>query len=175
LYKKIMVVLISTLMVLSLTSCGVREKVNEKISEKVTETVINKATGGAADIDIDGDKLSIKGEDGEELTIGGSEWPDSGAASMVPEFKHGTVVSAFNSETSCLIVLEEVKEQDYKDYLDELKELGYTKNSTSFSSDSSYNYGATADNDSTISVTYDAGNQTVTIAFEAPPAEADQE
>ncbi|NLW44930.1 MAG: hypothetical protein GXY92_07070 [Syntrophomonadaceae bacterium] len=174
-YKKIIVVLISILMVLTLASCGVREKVNEKIFEKVTETVINKATGGAADIDLDGDKLTIKGEDGEELTIGGSEWPDSGAATMIPEFKHGKVVSAFNSDASCAIVLEEVQEQDFKDYLDELKGLGYTENSYTFSQETAQTYSAEAEDGSAISVTYNGNDQTLTISFRAASTEAEQE
>lgn len=176
-YKKIIVVLISTLMVLTLASCGVREKVNEKISEKVTEGVINKATGGAANVDIDGDKLSIKGEDGEELTIGGADWPDSGAASMIPELKNGTVVSAFNSDTACLIILEKVAQQDFADYVDELKGLGYTKDAFTYSAETSHSYTATAEDGSTISVTYNGGDETISISFEdkSEPTEGEQE
>jgi len=177
LYKKIVVVLISTLMVLTLASCGVREKVNDKISEKVTEGVINKATGGAGTVDIDGDKLTIKGEDGEELTIGGTEWPDSGAASMIPKVKNGTVVSAFNAEKACIIILEKVTEQDYADYVDELKGLGFTNDAFTYSAEKSHSYTATSENGSTISVTYNGGDETISISFEdkSEPTEGEQE
>ncbi len=174
-YKKIIVVLISTLMVLTLASCGVREKVNQEISEKVTEGVLNKATGGAADIDIEGDKLSIKGKDGEELTIGGNEWPDTGAASKIPKIKNGSVVSAFNSDTSCVIILEKVTQQDFTDYVDEVKALGYTNDAFTYSADESHSYSASAEDGSAISVTYSGGDETISVSFNAASASEEGE
>jgi len=45
------------------------------------------------DADIDGDKVVIKGEDGQELTIGEGEWPSFDLAKSIPEFKGGKIVS----------------------------------------------------------------------------------
>jgi hypothetical protein len=68
-FKKIGIVLLAAALLLTLTSCGVKESVNDKIAEKVTEGVMNKATGGDANIDIDGDKITVEGKDGEKVSL----------------------------------------------------------------------------------------------------------
>lgn len=47
-FKKTIIILLTTIMMLTLASCGVKQSMDEKIAEKVTEGVINKATGGEA-------------------------------------------------------------------------------------------------------------------------------
>lgn len=173
-FRKIVVILISTLIMLSLVSCGVSDKVNEKISEEVTEGVLDKAVGGDADVEIDGDKMTIKGKDGE-FTIGGTEWPDSGAGALIPKFKKGTLVSSMNTETACVIALEDVEKLDFERYLEELKEIGFTKDPVEFNMDSTQSYTASSDDSSKISVTYDSESTGMSISFEVAQDEADQE
>jgi len=43
------------------------------------------------DIDIDGDKITVKDKEGGTLTLGSGEWPD---IDYIPEFKQGQIVSA---------------------------------------------------------------------------------
>ncbi|MGE5543964.1 MAG: DUF6591 domain-containing protein [Bacillota bacterium] len=172
--KKIIVVLISTLMMLSLVSCGVSDKVNEKISEEVTEGVLDKAVGGDADVEIDGDKMTIKGKDGE-FSIGGTEWPDSGAGALIPEFKKGTLVSVMNTEATCLIALEDVEKQDFERYLEELKESGFTNDPVDLNMDSTQSYTASSDDSSKITVTYDSESTGMSIALEVAQDQAGQE
>lgn len=174
-FKRIVVILISTLMMLSLASCGISDKVNEKVTEEVTEGVLNKVIGEGADIDIDGEKMTLKGEDGEELSFGGTEWPDSGAAALIPEFKEGTLVSSFNTETSCIIALEDVEKQDFERYLEEVKNLGYTNETVDFTMESTQSYTASSDDSSKISVTYDSESTGMSITFEPAQEESDQE
>ena len=174
-FKRIIVILISTLMILSLASCGISEKVNEKVAEEVTEGVLNKVIGGDADIKLDGEKMTVKGKDGEEFSFGGTEWPDSGAAALIPEFKQGTLVSSFNTESSCIIALEEVEKQDFERYLEKLKELGYTNETVDFTMDSTQSYSASKDDSSRLTVTYDSESTGMSITFEVAQAEADQE
>ncbi|MDI9467465.1 MAG: hypothetical protein QM343_06245, partial [Bacillota bacterium] len=62
--KKVIAFLLVVIMIAAVGGCGIREKVSEEITEKVTEGVINKALDGEGTVDIEGGKVSIKGEDG---------------------------------------------------------------------------------------------------------------
>ena len=53
--------------ILPLGGCGIKKKAEKAITEKIVE----KALGD--NVDIDGDTVTIKGEDGEEFSIGGGE------------------------------------------------------------------------------------------------------
>lgn len=165
-FKKFIVMLLSILMVLSLTSCGVRQSLNEKIVEKVAEGVVDKATGGAADIDFDKDKITIKGKDGEEFSIGDTKWPKTGAAKLIPELKKGKIVSAINSDTACLIMIEQVEEKDFKQYVEELKDRGFTNDVVEHMSELGQSYNASLDENSSVGVLYEPESQGLSISFE---------
>jgi multiple sugar transport system substrate-binding protein len=107
--KKVIAFLLVVIMIAAVGGCGIREKVNEEITEKVTEGVINKALDGEGTVDIEGGKVSIKGEDGEEFSFGDTEWPDDGAATFIPKFTKGKITSVINSNTVCGIIIEEVE------------------------------------------------------------------
>jgi len=164
--KKNIAVLLAVLMMFALGGCGVQDKVSEKVSEKVTEGVINSATDGKAKVDIDGDKVSIKGEDGEEFSFGDTKWPNNGVAKTIPEFKKGKVVSVMNSDTACLISIEQAKEKDAQQYLEEIKSQGFTNESTEFSSGTTWSYSADKDENATISLLYDSESQGLSITLE---------
>ncbi len=118
--KKLFAALIALMMLVSLTGCGVRQKIGEKVAEGVTEKLLEKADG-VGDVDISEDKVTIKGDDGESVTIGGTEWPTSDLVKNIPEFKKGQVASVMESEGYVLIALESVNEDDFKDYIETVK------------------------------------------------------
>ncbi len=129
--KKILIYLLTFTLLFSFTGCGAKEKLEEKVAEKVFE----KAGGG--DLDIDGDKFTIKGDNGEKVTFGDSKWPTSELAKNIPEFKGGTVNGVLESVDSIVITLESVKEEDVSLYWetikkDFLKDV-YEMNSSDFS------------------------------------------
>lgn len=81
--KKILIGLLAFVVVFSLTGCGVREKLEKKAEEEFTEKILEEA--GAGDVDVDGEKITIKGESGEEVTFGGGEWPTSELAKSIAD------------------------------------------------------------------------------------------
>jgi Cu/Ag efflux protein CusF len=164
--KKVIVIILMVFMIAAVGGCGAKEKMNEKISESVTEGIINKALDGEGKVDLDGDKITIKGEDGEEFNFGEAEWPDSGAAQQIPELNEGTVVSAMNSEQFCMIMLEEIEQSAFDQYLEEIKDQGFTNDSVEFTSDTGYSYSASKDENTMISLMYDSEAQSVTINYE---------
>ena len=77
--KKISCILIIIILSTLLTGCGARQKMEEKIAEKIIEQAV-----GDADIDIDGDEITIKTEDGD-VSFGSTEWPDSELSGKIPD------------------------------------------------------------------------------------------
>lgn len=136
--KKFYALLLASLVLISLAGCGVKEKLQEKAAEKVTETLLEKA--GLKDADIDGDKVTIKGESGEEVTFGGTEWPKDELDGQIPEFKDGVVSSMVNTEDAIMIALDEVKKEDALAYLEDIKK-DFSEESYDMSSDSGFSYG----------------------------------
>jgi hypothetical protein len=62
------------LIIIGLQACG-GKSIKERAEEKVAEGILGSLTGTDIEIDSDGEdgKITIKGKDGEELTIGGSQ------------------------------------------------------------------------------------------------------
>jgi hypothetical protein len=135
--KKILSFLLLFLLALSLAGCGAKEKIEEKAGEALAEKMIEEA--GGSDVDINGDKVVIKGEDGEEITFGETEWPTSDIAKSIPEFKDGKIVSVMEANGSLLIILEEVAKEDAAAYLDEVKKI-FTEESFDMGSEGNMNY-----------------------------------
>lgn len=164
--RKIILILITILMMFSLTSCGVRESLNEKIVEKVSETVVEKATDGALNMDIKDGEISFKDEDGEEVTFGATKWPEDKAGSLIPKFEKGKIVSVINSEAGSMIALEEVEEKDFKAYIEEVMELGFTNNIVEFTSDAGQIFSANKNEEEIISLLYDLESRGLHITYE---------
>ena len=165
-FRKISVILLSILVMLSLASCGVKQSLDEKITEKVTEGVINKATGGEANIDIDKGELTLKGEDGEKITFSENKWPKGKAASLIPEFKKGKIITAASTDKACTIMIEQVEEKDYAQYVKKLKDQGFTNDVAEFTSGSSQSYGAHLNENTMAFVMYDSEQKALTISIE---------
>ncbi len=113
--KKAFAILMVLLMLVALAGCNIKQKIAEKITEGILEQ------SGAGDVDIDGDSMTVTGEDGEEVTLGGTEWPDSDLAKLIPEFKKGTVSYVMQSEGYLYITVDEVSQDDAEDYVDSVK------------------------------------------------------
>ncbi len=114
------VLVISCLLVsvLPLGGCGsIKKKAEKAISEKIVE----KALGDK--VDIDGDKVTVKGEDGEEVTFGGGEWPESKLTKNLPKFKKGNIVTSASSDEGIMVFLEKVEIKDFDAYLKEVKKV----------------------------------------------------
>lgn len=117
--KFIIILLILSLTCFSAAGCGAKDKLEEKAAEKLAEEMLEQ--GGAEDVDIDGDKVTIKGEDGEEVTFGGGEWPKSDLAKNIPEFSKGKFASTMETSNYLMVSFEEVDEADAVAYIEKNK------------------------------------------------------
>jgi predicted small lipoprotein YifL len=164
--KRIIAILIAVILLFSLVGCGARKKVDQKIQEKVMEKTVDKITGDNVDIDTDKDKITIKGKDGnEEFTFGDSKWPEGKAADLIPKFKKGNIVSVMNADSACVIMIENVQENDFKQYMEEVKKAGFTKDVAEHSSTVGFGYLASSDN-GRISIAYSPEEKSLSITIE---------
>lgn len=121
--KRLFVALLVILLICSLLAgCGTKEKIEQKVGEKIAEEAVEKALGDKnTDIDIDGDKITVKDKEGGTLTFGGGEWPD---IDFIPEFKQGKIISAtHDSKGKAMIIMEEVDRKSFEDYRENIKKL----------------------------------------------------
>ncbi len=119
--RRIPVVLLVVLLTcFLLTGCGVKDKIEQKVGEKIVEKVVEKAVGDEnTKIDIDGEKITVEGKDGESISFGGSEWPD---IDYIPEFKKGEIISSVNDgQGNIMVIFEKVEQKDFEDYIDDIK------------------------------------------------------
>jgi hypothetical protein len=65
--------------------------------------------------------MVIKGEDGQEMTIGGTEWPTSDIVKGIPQCKDGKITGVMESGEGVFIIMEEVSEKDFEDYLEKIR------------------------------------------------------
>jgi membrane protein implicated in regulation of membrane protease activity len=158
--KKVFILFLSLVIVISFAGCGVKDKIEAKVSEAVGEKVIEDLAGGK--VDIDGDIVTVKSEDGTEATIGGTEWPKSNLIKNIPEFKAGTIVSVMDSESFTMVIMEEVKEEDYSNYLEGIKK-DFTKDALEMNSDGVTLYTAGNGKGCMVQVSYELGNLHLTI------------
>lgn len=137
--KKIVVSLLVLILVTLFAGCGVKDKIEEKAGEALGEKILEGMTGG--DVDVDDGTIKVQGEDGEEVVFGETKWPTSTLAEKIPEFKDGKVVTVMNMEKGLLISLEEVKVNDFTDYLDDIKK-DFTEEAYEMNSESAMTYSA---------------------------------
>lgn len=164
-FKKISIVVLVIALILSLASCGAKQKLNDKIAEKVTEGIVNKATGGDADVDLKDGKITLKGEDGEKVTFGETEWPKGPAAEKIPEFKQGKIMSSVVTEKSIMVMFEEVESQDFEQYLEIIKAEGYVNDTAELNSGEIRTYSASSE-EATVYLQHDLTNKILTISLE---------
>lgn len=154
--KKILICLLTFILLFSFTGCGAKEKLGEKVAEKAFEEV------GGGDLDIDGDKVTIKGNSGETVTFGDSKWPTSELANNIPEFKDGTVNGVLESTDSIVITLESVKEEDVSSYWETIKK-GFSKDVYEMNSPGFSTFSGSSDEGLTVSLAYMDEMLTITV------------
>ncbi|HHX86590.1 MAG TPA: hypothetical protein GX693_00245 [Firmicutes bacterium] len=164
--KRCMAVLLGVVLLLSLTGCGVKKKVEEKVTEKITEGIIDKVAGEDVDIDLDDGKINIKDKDGTEWSIGGGEWPKGEAASLIPEFKKGKIESVIETTEGCMIFVVEVDQKDYEKYIDQLTSAGYTEDVVNYSDSDALMYSARFEEKAIVSAAYGGGEMTITVEIQ---------
>ena len=151
--KKIAVLLLVALLAAGLTACG---KISEAVGNKIGEKIIENGTG--TDVDIDNDKVTIQGDNGETLVLGGTEWPkDHEAAKQIPEFKKGKIEGVYSTDgdnAGFTITISEVEEKDFNNYLADVKAKGFDQDSSTLDSDDSVIYSASNGNGFTVMLTY---------------------
>ncbi|MGI6404011.1 MAG: DUF6591 domain-containing protein [Oscillospiraceae bacterium] len=136
--KKVLIGALILLLALSTAGCGVKKKLEQKAGEALVEKILGTA---GVDADIEGDQVVFKGDDGQELTIGSGKWPSSDLAKSIPEFKGGNIVTMMEAEDSLYIMIEEISDQDFSDYLEEIKDM-FTEETYEMSTKTGMMYGA---------------------------------
>jgi uncharacterized lipoprotein YehR (DUF1307 family) len=158
--KKNLILLFALVLVLSFAGCGIKGKIQDKVGEAIGEKVIEGVGDGK--VDIDGDKITIEGDDGTEVTFGGTEWPKSDMAKNIPKFKNGNVISVVESQEAVQINLEEVSKKDFESYLNQIKKE-YTENAFETTSEELISYGA--DNGKGVGIMLYYGDEAVSITI----------
>jgi|LSQX01.3.fsa_nt_gb hypothetical protein len=118
--KKIAIMLSVVLFASLLISCGPKKKTGEKMGEKIAGKVIEKATGGDTEVNVDGEEITFKNKEGEAVTFGSTKWPN---IDYIPEFKKGKITNATSdSKGNIMVVFEKVDQKDFENYWKSLEE-----------------------------------------------------
>ncbi|MGI5860292.1 MAG: DUF6591 domain-containing protein [Tepidanaerobacteraceae bacterium] len=158
--KKVLVVFLVLVIILSMSGCGVKKKIENKIGEAIGEKIIEGATG--QNVDVQGDKVTIKGEDGSKLTLGGGEWPKNDLIKNIPEFKGGKIESTMSTEESVVMSLESVEQKDFEKYLENIKK-DFTEDAFEMNSDEVISYAGLNEKSVQVQLTYEIENKSLSI------------
>jgi hypothetical protein len=136
---------------LSLTSCGNAE-------DKAAENLAEELAGGDVDIDVDGENVTIEGEDGDTSYSSSNELPEDFPESVA--LIDGTLMNSTKVEAdgttnwSVIIGADSDSEQSGADAIAQLVEAGFTEVSNSTFSD---------DNGTIVSATYEDATYTIML------------
>ncbi|HHV17378.1 MAG TPA: hypothetical protein GXZ27_00735 [Thermoanaerobacterales bacterium] len=158
--KKVLVVFLVLVIILSMSGCSVKKKIENKIGEAIGEKIIEGATG--QNVDVQGDKVTIKGEDGSKLTLGGGEWPKNDLIKNIPEFKGGKIESTMSTEESVVMSLESVEQKDFEKYLENIKK-DFTEDAFEMNSDEVISYAGLNEKSVQVQLTYEIENKSLSI------------
>lgn len=185
--KRIRFILIGIIALFFLSGCNLKQK----IGESITEGIIEKAVGSEVDIDIDGDNVSYsteegeitfdgesginyEGEDGTVIASGDEyEWPEDQAAAFLPKLTVGTITYLLNGPDTCMLVVEELTMEDYKDYKDVITKAGFTKDSLDSSAENLEIYSGTSEDGTIATLSYTDSEGTLQIILEAQQKTSD--
>lgn len=159
--RKYLISFLVLVLALALAGCGAKEKLEQKAAEALVEKVMEKS--GSGDVDIDGDKVTVKGENGQEFTFGGGEWPTSDLAKAVPEFKAGDIISVMSTDEAVAIGFENVKEEDVVAYFEKIKK-DFKENVVEINSDGVVIYGAENTNGISVALQYSENSFSITLS-----------
>ncbi len=158
--KKVLIMFLVLVLILSMSGCGVKKKIENKIGEAIGEKIIEGATGQK--IDIQGDKVTVKGEDGSKLTLGGGEWPKNDLIKNIPEFKNGKIESTMSSEESVVMFIENVEQKDFEKYLENIKK-DFTEDAFEMNSEEVISYAGANGKSVQVQLTYEIENKSLSI------------
>ncbi len=159
--KRLFTLFLATVLLLSASSCGIKRKIEDKIGEAVGEKMIEKMTG--QEVDVDGDEITVKGEDGTEITFGSNEWPDNELMNEIPKFNEGSIVEATKSDALNVILINDVKQKDFENYRDKIKEK-FTVDPVDISLDNVITFGGSNEKGIYVQVSYSIDDSTFTLS-----------
>lgn len=127
--KKLIVILVCIVMTAGISAGCVKQMLEEKVVETIIEKSIEKAAekdGKEVDVDIDDDKISIKGSDGEVVSIEQTtDWPED-MPEDVPKPEGLTPNSVMSMlGTSWTVAFEEGSINEGKAYVEMLEKKGW--------------------------------------------------
>lgn len=129
--RRITLIIFILSLTLIMAACG--KSIEEKIGEKITEKIIEDGSGGK--VDIDGDTTTIKTDDGTTQYGSELEWPKDKMGN-IPEIKANIIgISEDNTNKSIGITFDSFNEEDANEYVNKLKELGYSNGAETLSSE----------------------------------------
>lgn len=118
---------------LFLSGCG-KKTPGERAGELSVSKMIEKATGGKAEIDFKTGQMKIKTAEGDAVITGGGTWPGD-LPEEFPQFRAGAIVSSSNSTTdqgkSWLVIFRDVEADAVAAYIEDLKNNGWNVQFTS--------------------------------------------
>ena len=129
-------------------------------SEKAAEKIIEEQTG--SDVDIEGEKVTIKTEEGDKIVYGSTSWPESELGKRLPSLK-GEIVSLVESAEYIGIALENISQTDIDAYINKLKEEFPTDFTQSTAEKERSCYGSD-DQGYYVSLTYSDGSVYLTVS-----------
>ncbi|NLT58155.1 MAG: hypothetical protein GXX99_04250 [Clostridiales bacterium] len=112
--KKMVCILLACVLTASFAGCSTKEEKAEESAEEALEKV-------GVDADIDGDKMTIKGPDGQQVAISSGTWPESALGKSIPAFTKGSIESVVESADSLMVTIYQVDQQDAAAYIEENK------------------------------------------------------
>ena len=86
------------------------------------------------------------------MTMGGTEWPSGDAAKLIPECKSGNVVYVLEMTGTVNITMEDITEDEYNTYVQQVKNAGFTEEVTTMSSDEFILFSASDKNGANLAV-----------------------
>jgi len=147
-----------------MAGCNLKEKIRNNISEKAVE----KALGDDADVNLHNGDVTVKGDDGSEVSIGdNTKWPKGQAADYIPEFEGGVVTYALNSEQSCMIMVSNISGNDYKKYVDAIIAAGYSNEKIESNAEDMQIYSAKSKEGVVVSVSYLNDEKSLNVTVDA--------
>lgn len=159
--KRLFAMFLAAVLLLSASGCGIKRRIEDKIGEAVGEKMIEKMTG--QEVDVEGDEITIKGEDGAEITFGSGEWPDNELMKDVPKFEKGTIADVTKSDSLNMILFTDVKQKDYENYRDKIKEA-FTVDAVDLKMDNVITYAGSNGKGVYIQISFNTDDNTVTFS-----------
>jgi len=132
-YRRVFGVVLIAFAILALPGCK-----GKSSGERMAEKALEKATGGKAQVDVQGENISIKTKEGEVQLGTLSNWP-ADMPGDVPKFEGAKVFNAAKSEsateTSWIVNFRDAEAAAVDSYIEGLKSAGFTSGMSSNTED----------------------------------------